>query len=370
MPDRIRKVQRWMDLIALLVGRRIPLTAEEIMERVPAYHEKWSGSTKDRESVRRTFERDKDELRELGIPLHTVTYRINYGVEELEGYRLDRADFYLPYLRLLAETVPASASPRIEKGEVALTEEEVQLAVDSLQRVADLPAFPFAAEARSAFRKLAYDLDLDRFAAPPVIWLAPPEKEEVRDRLRLLSRALFTRKRITFRYHGIYRGETTDRDVAPYGLFFQRDWYLVGHDAVREAVRVFRVARMEEVLPNPRAPKNPDYEIPPGFRVDELMEREAWELGGEEVGALHAAVRFTFPFSIQAEHFSWGDLIEEHPDGSTIRRFEVRQPDTFLRWILSHEGEADVVSPPELRGALTDLAREIAALYSTEPTDA
>lgn len=371
MREKPTKPQRWLDLIALLIGRRVPITVEEIMERVPAYAEKWvGGSDKDRESVRRTFERDKDELKELGIPVEAVEYQINYGAERIEGYHLQHADFYLPYLRLVSEAaVPTGSLPRRvgrKPLEVPLTERQAQLALDALRRVANAPAFPFAAEARSAFRKLAFDLDLEHFSEPRVLWLDPPEQEAVRERLRTLARALFARKRVRFRYHGIYRGETTEREVEPYGIFFQRDWYLVGHDTTRQAIRVFRIARMEDVVPNTRAPKQRDYEIPADFRVRSYLNREAWELGDRESGAIQALVRFRFPASIQADAAGWGELVGEHADGSTVRRFEVRQTDPFLRWVLAQEGEAEVLAPAELRDAVARLAAEVAALYTKE----
>jgi len=78
MPEKISKVQRWLDLIAYLVGRHFPVPVEELMERLPAYALDWRvGDKTARDSVRRKFERDKDELRGLGIPLETVTYSIN-----------------------------------------------------------------------------------------------------------------------------------------------------------------------------------------------------------------------------------------------------------------------------------------------------
>ncbi|MFP3949227.1 MAG: hypothetical protein ACLFWG_10910, partial [Longimicrobiales bacterium] len=86
MANRISKVQRWLDLVSFLVGRRFPVDVDEVMRNVPAYAERWvEGSEKDRASVRRMFERDKDELRELGVPLESVEYSINYGAERAEG---------------------------------------------------------------------------------------------------------------------------------------------------------------------------------------------------------------------------------------------------------------------------------------------
>ena len=116
MPENITKVQRWLDLIAYLVGRHFPVPVEELMERLPAYARDWrGGDEKARASVRRKFERDKDELRDLGIPLETVTYTINYGLEEAQGYRISKKDLYLPYLKLLKEKKPA-APPQPEPG--------------------------------------------------------------------------------------------------------------------------------------------------------------------------------------------------------------------------------------------------------------
>ena len=99
MPENISKVQRWLDLITYLIGHHFPVPVEELMERLPAYAR--GGDETARASVRRKFERDKDELRDLGIPLETVIYSINYGAEQAQGYRISRSDFYLPYLKLL-----------------------------------------------------------------------------------------------------------------------------------------------------------------------------------------------------------------------------------------------------------------------------
>src|SRR4051812_28061776 len=96
------KLQRWLDLIAYLVGRRLPVEVDELMEKIPAYSESWrDGDAPAQASVRRMFERDKDELRRLGIPIQTVKYNVNYGIDEIEGSRIDRKDFSLPYLKVI-----------------------------------------------------------------------------------------------------------------------------------------------------------------------------------------------------------------------------------------------------------------------------
>ena len=368
MSDKITRTQRWLDLIALLLGRKIPLTVDEIMERVPAYAAAWrEGGETARASVRRMFERDKKDLLQLGIPLTALKYRINSGAEELEGYRLQHKDFYLPYLRLLGGD-GAVESPPLERRyrelpALDLSPAEAQLAFDALHRARELPAFPFAAEARSALRKLSFDVDAERFPEEPLLWVEPPGAREVLERLRVLSDALLARKRVRFLYHGIYRGADTRRDVAPYGLFFQRDWYLVAHDAARDDLRVFRVARMEELEPNAKAPGTPDYEIPADFRLQDYLDRSAWELGDGD-DAVRAEVRFRFPRSLQAAQRGEGELVREEEGGDAVRRFRVSQTNPFLRWVLGQAGEAEILSPPELREACEAMLREVAALYA------
>jgi predicted DNA-binding transcriptional regulator YafY len=71
LPRAITKTQRWLDLLAYLVGRRLPVAVDELMERLPAYARQPNPDT-----ARRTFERDKDELRKAGIPIETFICRI------------------------------------------------------------------------------------------------------------------------------------------------------------------------------------------------------------------------------------------------------------------------------------------------------
>jgi proteasome accessory factor B len=360
MKDRISKTQRWLDLIAYLLGRRLPVSVEEIMESVPSYAGAMAaGDEKSIETARRTFERDKDELRQLGIPLSSVKYSVD-GLEQ-PGYSLARRDFYLPYLRLLEDHSPRAGSPAAGPADVLLTPEEAGLAFDAVRRVADVPAFLYAAEARSAFRKLAFDLEPASLGGSEVLWVDPPGTEEVLARLKTLSAALLARKRVRFTYRGIHRGETTERDVAAYGLFFHRDWYMVGHDGTRDALRVFRVARIDAFRPGTGSPKKPDYEIPPDFRLDSYLGRNAWELGEGEEQALRADVLFHFPASLLAERDGTGELLEAGADGSAVRRFEVQQLDPFLRWVLSQEGEAEIIGPPEIRSAMREMAEQVSA---------
>lgn len=367
MSERITKLQRWLDLVAFLIGRRYPVTAEDIMENVPAYAERWrTGEKTPRATAKRTFERDKDDLREHGIPIETVKYTLNHH-EETVGYLLTRRDFYLPYLKLVEEATPPRHRhvDRARVAEVELADGEARLALDALGRVIDLPAFPLAGAARSAFRKLTFDLDPDQFRASPVLYAERPGADTILENLRTLSDALLARKYVRFRYHGIHRGESTDREVAPYGLYFKfGHWYLVAYDKGRDGIRIFRTARMESVeLANPRSPKTADFEVAPGFRIQDHVTRMPWELGGEDEEPLRAEVLFRFPASLWAERNGKGTLVETRADGSAVRAFDVQQVDPFLRWILSLQGEAEILGPQELVEEMRGLARNVVALY-------
>jgi len=380
VPEAITKTQRWLDLLAFLIGRRLPVAVEQIMESIPAYARDWeTGDDTARASVRRKFERDKDELRELGIPLQTVPYAM--GGETQDGYVLARKDFYLPYLRIVgaagASTEGSAARARgldrPRQGGVPdldLSAADACAALDALWRVEGLPHYPYAAEARSAFHKLSGDIDLDMFRRPPVVQLDGSRSSEIGPALRVLAEALHARKRVTFTYRGIHRDEETERDVAPYGLAFQGGhWYLVGHDALRDDLRVLRVSRMRDLSANRAAPHTRDYEIPDDFRLDDTLGKQAWELGSAGEGELAARVRFRFPLSLWAERNGHGELDDEAADGSSIRRFAVRQVHPFLRWVLTFEGEAEILEPPQLRRGLREMAAEVAAVHEASPEE-
>ena len=367
MPDPTTKLQRWLDLIAYLVGRHHPVAIDEILENVPAYASPLeTEDAKALEATRKMFERDKGELRAFGIPLETVEFTVGPG-DAQEGYRLQRKDFYLPYLRLLEEAGPAHPGEKrmLGVGELEIAPEEVGDARDALFMIRDLEGSPFVREVESALRKLAFDLPA--LPVTPTLFVERPEVEALRERLSVLTTALLARKRVVFDYHGIYRDAKTHRDVDGYGLLFQRgNWYLIGHDHLREDLRIFRVERMEDVEPNAKRPETPDYEIPEDFDLAGWRQREAWELGGEDE-PLDARVAFRFPRSLWVDRNGFGEAIEARPDGSSVRAFRVHQVDPFLRWVLAQDGEARIVGPPELATAYRDMAAEVDELYRRGP---
>src|SRR5918999_3733078 len=99
-----QKIQRWIDLLAALLRRRFPVSLEELKREVPGYL-----YIVNKTALRRTFERDKDELRVFGIPIETIT-----SPEGESGYRLQPQHFYLPYLTLRSGTT-ATRPRKVDK---------------------------------------------------------------------------------------------------------------------------------------------------------------------------------------------------------------------------------------------------------------
>ena len=76
-PRRVGKTERWLNLLAFLLDRRYPVSREQILSEVEDYRGDWlKGGDTARESVRRKFERDKRELRELGIVIQPERQKV------------------------------------------------------------------------------------------------------------------------------------------------------------------------------------------------------------------------------------------------------------------------------------------------------
>lgn len=371
LADSITKLQRWLDLIVELVGRRQPVTVDQLMDRIPAYAQKWrTGEKKAQDTARRTFERDKDELRRYGIPIRTVRYSL-HGGEQVEGYRVDRRDFYLPYLKLV-HGVARSGVPYPERSripEIELRAADARLALDALRRVTALPAFPLAKESASAFRKLAFDLDPDVARDAQVLFLDRAGAADLEQELRVLSDAVVARKRATFTYRGVARGEETSREVDPYGLvFLHGHWYLAGRDALRDDVRLFRVDRMRTVVRNEKAPNTPDFTVPEDFTLDAYVRRQPWELA-EVARPTRVVVRFRFPTALWAERNGHGTEVTREPDGAVLRAFDVHQIDPFVRWLLGFGTAIDVVEPEGVAAERRRQAAAVAARHAEHRDD-
>ena len=110
-------LERLIDLVALLLEARRPLTFDDIREVIPAYQQQGVSSAK------RMFERDKDTLREVGIPLEldaTDAWEVD------QGYRIRKDQYYLPEVAFTAEEVWALFVAAHTPGETGEAEQAFQ----------------------------------------------------------------------------------------------------------------------------------------------------------------------------------------------------------------------------------------------------
>jgi len=373
------KLQRWIDLIAALLGRSLPATFAELARDVPEYWAKLRAGEEERDaarrdtieqSLKRTFERDKDELRKLGVAIESVP---DEAGNEAGAYRLRRRDFYLPYLSLVVPEGRRTEPNRIDRyGYQALASlcfepDELQAVVDAAACVRSLGDPVLAHEAASALRKLAVDLPVDVGASATVPTVVLPRTRHDAAVFDALSDALVRRKRVTFAYHAMSTDREETREVEPFGLFFLHGhWYLVARDRDRDALRNFRLNRIRAPKVNAARAQSPDYEIPADFRLREhARSRHAWELGDGE--PVHAVVEFAGGSGAVMAAARLGKATDDHP---RRRVFHVRRADAFARWLLSFAGEATPVAPTAIVERFQAEARSTAAVYGREPTPA
>src|SRR6266568_4261428 len=327
----VTKTERWLNLLAFLLDHHYPVTREEILSQVEDYKSDWvgGGDEKTRESVRRKFERDKSDLKALGIAIGGRTVRRPPHPYFLPSVALDPSD--LPVLRRAAE------------------------------RVAQLADTPLGAAARSALRKLSFDLpetdpgESERaFAAP-----TGPEFSRAFDALR---RAVEESRAVSCRYYAIGRDRDQQRVIEPYGLMLSwGHWYCVGRARERNALRVFRVDRMKNVTPVDG--KRGEFATPKDFRIGAYLNRAPWELSEEK--PFTARVQFAFPQSRWVIGEGLGKVVKAVTDDAGAElEFEVRSADAFVRWLLPLGSHAEVLAPESLRERLATARRAIKQLYA------
>ena len=284
------KLERLLNLTAALLHAESPLTADDLRERVGGYPEA-------KASFRRAFERDKDDLRSMGMPLRVEPVP---GVDPpVDGYRLDRDEYAgvelsfepdeLAALHLATNLVRLDGD---ETGLIKLGAAGTSVATDHVGHV------PFS------------------------------------DALATMIGAAADRQAVEFRYRD------ADRIVEPWRLSFSRGhWYLSGWDRLRDDDRLYRVDRIQSEVAVVGAAEQPV------GAVTEPLDLRGWELGDAE--PVTASVRVDADQAAYARHML--DDIDELDDGGVIARLEVRNLDGFRSFVLSFLEHAEILDPPELR---------------------
>ena len=354
------KTARWLDLIAYLLSHRFPVSREEIYQHVRGYLQPGRDSPSARESARRKFERDKDELRDLGIEIETVPLPNTAGDEPQQGYRLRASGFYLPYFELVSSPPPAER-PYAGLPRIALSEEEIEILDRVTRRLAARGEFALASAAQALRRKLAFDLPLDDTATEQV--LAAPLPEAGRAALEVLQQALMDRIPVACRYYSMSRDREEDDTIEPYGLFFQWSrWYCVARAHAAGTVRVYRLDRMRGAT---ALESEPRFSVPEDFDVRSYLGRAPWELGTGPVPTVR--VRFAVPESRWILNRRLGRPVEPLlDDGGAIVEYDTRDRRALLRWLLSLREQAAILEPASAAHELAALKRQVAALYQND----
>lgn len=198
-----RKSERIMNLLIALLGARTPLTRDRIRSFNEGYHGLGD------EAFEQAFERDKKELRGLGITIRTREVDLDAGAET--GYYVDRSEFELPALDF-------SAEERAMLGAAAHVWQESVAAEETAQALMGLRSAGVATDA-SRLMTLRPQLRAD-------------------PRLHVVHAALGERRELRFDY----RGEP--RRVHPWQLSMRRgQWYLLAMDLDRSEPRRFKLQR-------------------------------------------------------------------------------------------------------------------------------
>lgn len=234
-----KRTERLLNLTICLLAARRFLTKDQIRQAVPDY-----ARCATEEAFERMFERDKDELRELGIPLTTGTQGAFFG-DEL-GYRIDRDAYSLPEVSFSPEELAVL-------GLAARAWQQASLSHAAGTAVLKLGATGVDPDADAV-------LGLEPRVGATAAWFAD------------LWAAVRDRYPVSFEYRGPRDAAPARRRVEPWGLLSRGGrWYLVAADLDRGAVRVFRVDRVG----GPVTPEGSDGSVlvPPGTDLREHLAR-------------------------------------------------------------------------------------------------
>ncbi len=294
-------IERLLNLLAYLLTVDRPVTAEDVRRTVAGYDQSSD------EAFRRMFERDKDLLRGMGVPLETV--HTDAWETEL-GYVLEPEDYTLP--------------------DPGLTDEERAALWLALQ-VVRLGGQPSGPEA------------ILKLGGAPLVTAGEPLGAELglaADDLAAVFQAISERRPLRFDYRN------RPRRISPYSLLHQRGhWYVVGKSG--DEVRSFRVDRGSGWSADGPADS---FTRPVGFSARQALPTAPWESGEADI---EAVVDFDQDIAWWVERQLDVRLLERTATGVRAR-LRVANPEAFVGWILGFDDKAEVIEPSELRRLVID----------------
>jgi len=303
-----RRTERLLNLVICLLSTRRYLTKEEIRRSVAGYGE-------GQEAFERAFERDKEELRELGIPLEIGSN--NPLFDDDAGYRIRRDAYALPPIELAADEMAVI-------GLAARFWQQASLADSSSRALLKLKAGG------------AGDVRDELVGIEPRLVRSEPGFADLWD-------AVSRRQAVEFDYRP-RRGPRARRHLEPWGIVAWRGrWYVAGHDRDREAERVFRLGRIEGAVARSGAPGA--FQVPPDIDLRATVRSFVGDsppviarvrLRGESGGGLRRQA--AGPAQPDPDHDGWSIVEVPFRDGNTL-----------VEDVLAYGADAVLVDPPEAR---------------------
>jgi proteasome accessory factor B len=322
-----KRAERLVNLVIALLGTRQYVTAARIRATVPGY-EPDDGTDRADEAFKRMFERDKAELREMGVPLETGRTSV-FDTED--GYRIARADYELPEITLTGEEAAA-----------------VGLAL-RLWESAQL-----AGAAHSALVKLkAAGIDVDTARAIPL----QPRLDAGEPAFEPCYAAARDRRLLEFDYRRPDEDAPTRRRVQPWGVVaWHGRWYLVGLDLDRQAPRQFRLSRVVGT-PRPVGPAGA-FEPPADVDLSEIVARQ----DGREEQLVVVRARPGTAIGLRRHATPLGPADDGH--GGVEDRLELRttDPHRLADQLAAYGPDVVVEAPTEVRRAVIDRLTRLAAM--------
>jgi proteasome accessory factor B len=310
-----RRTERLLNLVICLLHTRSYLSAERIREIVPGYDEAPSD-----EAFKRMFERDKEDLRDLGIPLETgESLR-----DDEPGYRVTRDDYALP--------------------EVSLEPDEAA-ALGLASRM--WSSASLGGPAARALRKLeAAGVEI----TPLPEGLRAPVDGGSRT-LPAVAEAAREGRPVRFDYRGATDPAPSTRHVEPWGVvWWHGRWYLAGHDLDRGEPRVFRLSR---IVGDPEPVGTPGtVTVPAGVDLTALVSSSD-----------NAPTQVTAQVKVRRDRalgLRRRALRVEATDGWDVLTLPCPDPQRLVEQVLPYGPAAVVLSPQEARDLATRRLRALA----------
>lgn len=307
------KTERLMNLLIMLLVQRGYVGKDRIRELL------YKDSSD--EAFERMFERDKEELRSLGVPIETGTYDPLF--EDEAGYRISPDRFALPPIELTADEAAVV-------GLATKVWEHARLAEATTEAVRKLTA------AGAEIDVAALDLVEPRLAAEE------PSFE-------VFLEAVQSRIPVRFDYQSSAVGAPTARHLQPWGVVrFSGRWYVVGHDVDKDDRRVFRLSRVTGTARLAGEPGS--YQVPADVDVRAIAQATLRPDRPADPATLLVRAGAGHTLRRRAERIEPLAAGERGPDDGAWERLHlVSPPQDLADEVLAHGTDVYVEAPEALR---------------------